>query len=62
MPNRKNDYLTEAGAKTLAARIEKFWKDAGYSTVMTAVVPAARIRDGGVWAIQSNIGISGPPR
>jgi hypothetical protein len=58
----KPDYFSEDGARLLARRIEQFWKSGGYDKVMVAAVPMSHGRLGAVWVVQSNIGISGPPR
>lgn len=64
MPEKKPDYLSQAGASLLARRIEKYWRDQGNSKITVAVIPITHptdMKECALWGVRSNVGLSGPP-
>jgi hypothetical protein len=59
MYDRQRDFSDEKGARELALRIERYWKERGFTKVMAAPTPT--IKSSAIWGIASNIGLSGPP-
>jgi hypothetical protein len=63
MYDRQRDFSDEKGARELALRIERYWKERGFTKVMAAPTPTTKSvgNFGAIWGVTSNIGRAGPP-